>query len=313
MESKAVGGMSDWSGLLKDFFRQIHDGTLTREMLGHIVNHRAVYPSNEVSPDGDWIKPFCRRNCESLISFGITDFDHALPVLRAKLEEIGPEQIASWQKLMLEPVYWPTISLGPADNYVGWKKKPEEWYFRIAREGKIRWRDKIGELDRSEEPCRIQAGVYLVDTRLKPLYDNGRQMWTRDGKFLGKLIRKLRREKKIFAPDGTSPATRFYLSANEAEQYLIPLLACQKIYKGVKQWRSERVSEFNFISQCFSWMPRSRDGETNTLIWFDDCFKDSGWRLDGGYSDHGGLADVVYFDDADYHWYYRSFRPLAVL
>jgi len=37
---KVVGSMSEWSGLLKDFFRQIDDGSVTREMLKEFNEHR---------------------------------------------------------------------------------------------------------------------------------------------------------------------------------------------------------------------------------------------------------------------------------
>ncbi len=39
-EKEAVGDMSAWSGMLKDLFRQIDDGSITREMLKAFLGHR---------------------------------------------------------------------------------------------------------------------------------------------------------------------------------------------------------------------------------------------------------------------------------
>ncbi len=39
-KEKVVGSMSDWSGMLKDFLRQIDDGSITREILQAFLEHR---------------------------------------------------------------------------------------------------------------------------------------------------------------------------------------------------------------------------------------------------------------------------------
>lgn len=41
-KKQVVGSMSDWSGVLKDFFRQIDDGSITLERLKNFVGHNPV-------------------------------------------------------------------------------------------------------------------------------------------------------------------------------------------------------------------------------------------------------------------------------
>ncbi len=42
MANASVGSMSEWSGVFKDFFRQVDDGSLTLDMLKGFVAHRQV-------------------------------------------------------------------------------------------------------------------------------------------------------------------------------------------------------------------------------------------------------------------------------
>lgn len=46
MKKSLAGSMSDWSGLLKDLFRQIDDGTITRDQL-HMFVARHENPFNK--------------------------------------------------------------------------------------------------------------------------------------------------------------------------------------------------------------------------------------------------------------------------
>ena len=45
MSRKIDGSVSDWSGMLKDVFRQINDGSLTLENLKEFSNHRNPFKS----------------------------------------------------------------------------------------------------------------------------------------------------------------------------------------------------------------------------------------------------------------------------
>lgn len=52
MKKTVVGSMSEWSGVLKDFFRQIHDGSTTLEMVQAFNEHRN--PFKEPNYITDW-------------------------------------------------------------------------------------------------------------------------------------------------------------------------------------------------------------------------------------------------------------------
>lgn len=42
MSEKVVGSMSEWSGVLKDFFRQINDGSITLKQVNDLVDHKML-------------------------------------------------------------------------------------------------------------------------------------------------------------------------------------------------------------------------------------------------------------------------------
>ena len=43
MKKEVVGSMSDWSGVLKDLFRQFDDGSLTLEQMKAVAEHRSPF------------------------------------------------------------------------------------------------------------------------------------------------------------------------------------------------------------------------------------------------------------------------------
>lgn len=47
MAKENVGDISAWAGMFKDFFRQIDDGSITREMLQTFLDHRNPFDSRE--------------------------------------------------------------------------------------------------------------------------------------------------------------------------------------------------------------------------------------------------------------------------
>jgi len=56
MTRQVVGSMSDWSGMLKDLFRQISDGSFTLPMMKAVVEHHNPFDSG--LPDIDWPKTY---------------------------------------------------------------------------------------------------------------------------------------------------------------------------------------------------------------------------------------------------------------
>lgn len=236
-----------------------------------------------------------KRNLECLIKFGITDFDHQLRFFRRVLKKIGIEQIMRWRELLLELVYWPRISLGPTDEYDGWKVRPCPWYFQMANQGRFFWLDKIGRKVKKRKPWILQGGVYLIDSRRKPALDEGLgHKWENDYDFLGKHLENHRMEKGSPRPQKLPPASRFCVGDAHCLA-LTQTLAQQREFHEVEFWRKETASEWNFITQCFPFMPRRWDGETDSRVIFDDFLLGKGTGenfLVGGSFNQGGLSDI---------------------
>jgi hypothetical protein len=134
----------------------------------------------------------------------------------------------------------------------------------------------------------------------------------KDDNLLGPIIERLRQEGKIAKYEYGTPASRFGVSGDdEWEDQIRPALA---EFLGIKvaRVRLERAIESNIIPQLYSYLPRQRDGETDTWVWYEEYFEDGSYRLYGGSSDFGGLSRV-YCLWAGSHWFYRAFRPLVVL
>ena len=66
MSGKTVGGMSEWSGMLKDLFRQIDDGSINLQQLQAFLEHRN--PFETVDPVTDW-QNFYRDTFDSEVDF----------------------------------------------------------------------------------------------------------------------------------------------------------------------------------------------------------------------------------------------------
>ena len=256
------------------------------------------------------------RNRECLIRFGITDFNHQLFFFRQVLEKIGAEQISRWRELLLEPVYWPPISLGPTDEYWGWKVRPNGWYFGTALSGSLFRRDEQGNVCKNPTPWILQGGVYLVDTRQKPnLQTEGGHMWLKDENFLGAQMADIRRNYPPSSRKRFSPGSRFCINRHILRDIKL-LLAQSPEFRTVKYWRSESASEFNFIAQSFPFMLRRWDGETDTDVLFDDVdFGGGGGNnyLIGGSCDQGGLANIHRCFVERLGHLYLSLRLLGVL
>jgi hypothetical protein len=54
MNKKVVGSMSEWSGMLRDLFRQINDGSISLPQLQAFIEHRN--PFEAINPITDWQK-----------------------------------------------------------------------------------------------------------------------------------------------------------------------------------------------------------------------------------------------------------------
>lgn len=257
-------------------------------------------------PKTDWLTVIIEHERQCHRNFFGREFD--LAEFEKTLRKYGRKKIKVWQNLGLEPHFLPKVSMMSGDDHPGWKVKPEEWFYKKQLEGKL-FLDNSGSLEKVLT-IELTGITVLVDTRLKPVYKNGTQMWEGDNLF-GLLIADLRKEQKIAKYEYGPQSSRFGVSANEWQEYVRPALAI-RLGLEPKQLRLEYTIEGNVIPQLYPHMPRRDDGKTDTWGWYEEYFEGRGFRLGGGGSDDGGLA-LVRYGGAGYRWYYSSFRPLAVL
>jgi len=269
-----VGSMSEWSGLLKDFFRQIDDGTMTREKLDAIVGNRVVYPK-EITDDSV-LADLIRQTSKFLFKrFGKRIKVDSLPT------EFTLENLEKWAKYNLKPVFLPGEEILENRPFKKWVK-PEKWFYEKLREGKI-----------AKDSAVLKRGWYLADFTLSVDYNNGIQAYPNDP--LAPIIERLRREGKVGKYDKTPLGSRFSIIPKDEWPLVLAELAKEFGFKP-EQIRLERAVEFNAIGNLYDY----NRGKFSTWEWFSDPFEVSS-RLHGGSRDGGGLALVssYWFDFRD--------------
>lgn len=269
--------------------------------------NKEVLKSQLVPYEGqEWIRDMVGEENIAHSNFFGRVFD--LTLYRDTLAKLGPKKVAEWEKLGLRVHFLPDVIFTQESTFPGWKVKPEKWYWDSLAESKLFCCNADGKLI-TVNKANLGGIIVLVDTRKKPSYKEGEQMFTNDKLFLGQLIADLRKEGKIARYEYGPQTSRFGVSADEWQDYIQPALV-EKITE--VSWRLETVIEMNVIPQLYRYMPRKDDGQTNTWVWLEEFFEDGQYRLYGGYSDFGGLSYVNWYY-ADFHWSDRSFRPLGVL
>lgn len=262
-------------------------------------------PLQAVEEFEDWLMLVLELERACHLAFFGQEFD--LTEFKATLKGYEPEKVKIWLALDLEPHFLPRVAMIRDANFPGWKVRPNDWYWQQLAAGKI-LRNHSGELV-ADELAELEGIAVLVDTRLKPKYKNGKQMWEGDT-LLGSILIQLREESKIMKYDGTQDS-RFGVSADEWEDEVKPVFA-ERICLPANQVLLEPVIVANAAPQIYSYMPRKDDGKTDTWVWYGEYFEDRFHRLYGGNSDDSGLVSVG-CDGARFHWDDGSFRPLAVL
>jgi hypothetical protein len=264
--------------------------------------------------ENDWLQDILKHEGQSHRDFFGQEFN--LPDFEKTLNKYGQKKIREWQRLGLEPHFLPEVFLAPNDSYTNWKVRLEKWYHDKSAEGKI-LRSINGSLVADKEAFKIEGIVVLIDTRLKPAYEDGKQVYENDN-LLGPIIEELRREGTIAAYEYGSQSSRFGLSSNEWEGYVKPVLA-ETLGLRPNQIRLERAIEANIIPQLYPHMSRKDDSRTNTWIWYEEYLGSGNRRLHGGVTGHGAPTLLAFVccrwpgDSPDRHWQCRSLRPLALL
>lgn len=285
-----------------DLFGRVRGGVLTPkttfEVLQDLIEgefERDVIPK--------WVRDISRKEVSA--HYGFFDRSFSLTKFEKALKRYGRKLVERWQRLGLEPHFLPKTCIIP-----GWRKEPNDKYCQGIVEGNILRLQPGGHELIPVKEVRLEGIVVLIDTRAKPLYENGKQMFEKDN-LLGPIIRKLRQHGKIAAFLKGPSSSRFNISANEWQDVIRPILAkCLNVRS--QRVRLETVIEAKIIPQLYPNMFRQKDGETNTSVWYEEYATNAKHRLFGGDSEHGGLSDVQHCMSSD-HWDRRAFRPLIVL
>lgn len=291
--------------------RQLREGALDPQAvldgLQLLIEGKKVMAESEAAVTSEsWIADILIRELQCHLDFFGQEF--GLSEFVQTLQKYGRQKIMRWQKLGLEPHFLPKVRMMKEDNYPGWKIKPNGWFYQQVAEGQI-LRNINGELVEIGTVA-LEGITVLIDTRLKPAFNSGKQMYANDN-LLGPFIKKLRKEDKIARYKYGPQDSRFGVSTDEWENQIKPVLS-QKFGLDQNQLRLERAIEANVIPQLYPYLPRKDDGRTKTQVWYEEYFEGRDSRLYGGDSDGGGLANVDYGASGG-RWCYWSVRPLAVL
>jgi len=294
----------DWfiryGGIMREINRQLETGEMTLDALqanNEHANYWGVVPG--------WMKDIVIHEGVLFQAFFGQEFD-LMPFVET-LRPYGRKRINIWRKLGMEPHFLPEVLMSAEATYPGWKIKPEKSFYQLSDQGKLFLPQPDGSLAVSNPAYQLGGSTVLIDTRCKPMYNNGLQMYA-DDKLLGPIICDLREQNKI--ADYVARSSRFNMSGNECEA-IKPILAA-KLGLKPEQVRLEREIEANVIPQLYTDMPRQKDGTTNTSEWREEFFGGRDGRLRGGRSDGGGLANVFCYDAVG-RWGDRGCRFLAVL
>ena len=210
--------------------------------------------------------------------------------------EVTPEKYKEWKEKGFELHYLPPTSLsetGPDGKkkwkeLPGWTKKPEKGPEEIHSE--------------------LPGGWMLVDTRQKPNYDNGAQIYPND-EVIGKALETLRRgANPVIEPYDAvpNPKSRFGIRGSDFEKPEVQTALAASLGVNVKDLDLPYAIENSLLMHMH--MPEW--GNTTTLEWLKDKTADSRDRLYGGNSDGGGLSYVYWVGAAGRHEDV-GFRPLG--
>lgn len=233
-----------------------------------------------------------------------------LSFFKEVLDGFGEERVRQWRNLGLEPHYWPNAVFAKDAVFPGWEVRPNNWSYEQVAAGNIKRRNTAGNLSAITQVA-FPGAVLLVDTRLKPSYNGGEQMFDNDKQFLGKEIERLRKEGKMDRYEYGPQTSRFGISSREWDEHLCPALAARPEFEGIT-WMFEPYIVANVVPQLYPHMLRVKDGQTDTWVWYEEYFGGESRRLDGGYSGRGGLA-YVDCRGVGIRWSGRAVRPLGVL
>jgi len=274
------------------------------------INFYAQKGEEILTMEKKWINEFVAKEKATHIAFFggaiASRFDYS--ILEETLKQYGQAKVAKWDGLGLRVAFLPPVKMKQDSRFPGWNVKPEKWFYEQIAAGEIEEKSLwLGNAEKGGE-------VDLFDPRCKPNHNKGKQMWEGDENFLGPIIEGLRNGGKIAHYEYGPQSSRFGVSVIEAEQHVYPDPALANLlgFNPEQVIMSEGVVQGSYLSQAYPGLPRFKDGQTNTLVWFRERLEGGRYRLYGGDSDWGGRAYVSY-DSVGCRWRYISCLPLVVL
>jgi hypothetical protein len=222
------------------------------------------------------------REAEKLREF--FGYDVEIPAIPA---EVTPERYERWKEMGFELHYLPDEELAEERDLPGWKKKPGKRYAPDQSWG-IEFFDEIKNGNLPKDSLKLPAAWVLADSREKPKYENGKQIYKEDA--LGTVLEELRKKKVI--TDFTVKGSRFNISWDELNKPEVKQAIAEALDVPPEALRLPRAIEWNYMGNVYhpEW------GGTNTWEWFDDSYQKGQRRLYGGGSERGGLSNVYWFD-----------------
>lgn len=258
----------------------------------------------------DWLKTILIKEQKAHQDFFGQMFD--LTGFQVILEKYDFGTIDFWKRLDLEPHFLPAITMSSGADFPGWKVKPCPWYYQQVAEGKVLRRQPEGSLVPDREAFKLAGITVLVDMRVKPQYEAGRQMF-KDDNLLGPIILALRKARTIVGYGHGPQSSRFGISPTEWENCVKPFktVLAEFLEVEISEVRLERIIEANVIPQLYP-DSRQKDQETNTAVWYEEYWWGDSHRFHGGASAFGGLS-FVSCHPVDSRWRSLAVRSLIVL
>lgn len=189
-----------------------------------------------------------------------------------KLAEIGIR--VSTPDIYATPYFEFKRNMGK-DDISGWTVRPQAYFWDLIDDGNL-----------SKDAATLQAAWHIdLDPKGKPEYENGQQMYEDD--YLAKYMARMRNAKLIDGSEDSPEGTRFLASPDQIEGVIIPVFTVITGVEGEVNYKSYMGYNFRGNEAHPEW------GKTRTAEWFrDKVGKNGAFRLFGGYSGLGGLADV---------------------
>lgn len=255
-----------------------------RFVISHEGGHRRISRTDFI-PLEEWRQPgfsfmeekkkeeLCKEEEGKLIAFFETEI--TVPPLPA---EITAERMKNWEKLGLEPHYFPAENMTKDRKLKAWKKKPNDWFYEQIAAGKI-----------PPDAAKLPEGWFVVEGRQKPAYADGAQKY--DGDPLALALEDLNRRGLIaqIKSDGTRlySDTRFGLSPADFEKPEVIKALAEALDIDPAQFSLTQTIVWNVLANIHhpEW------GTTDTSEWQNEKFG-SGGRLVSGNSGSGGASYV---------------------